>query len=237
MKLFKTIIAVMLLSVIVFSCKKEKKEETVPIEVVEVDDESASEAIVEEDAIVEDATEKAAEEAVDDAAIEEAVAEETEISVLYPKDKELEVATAKAIKDFIKDNPSLEKYFDKAYGFAVLPVITKGGLGIGGAAGKGLVFENKVVKGMTKMTQATIGAQAGGQKYMEVIYFENKASLDNFTGGKLKFSGQASAIALEKGTAVDMKYKEGVAIFTKGIGGLMAEASVGGQKFKYHAGI
>jgi lipid-binding SYLF domain-containing protein len=237
MKLFKTIIAVMLLSVIVFSCKKEKKEESVPVEVVEVEDESASEAIVEEDAIVEDATEKAAEEAVDEAAIEEAVSEETEISVIYPKDKELEVATAKAIKSFIADNPSLEKYFDKAYGFAVLPVITKGGLGIGGAAGKGLVFENKVVKGMTKMTQATIGAQAGGQKYMEVIYFENKASLDNFTGGKLKFSGQASAIALEKGTAVDMKYKEGVAIFTKGIGGLMAEASVGGQKFKYHPGL
>ena len=237
MKLFKTIIAVMLLSVIVFSCKKEKKEETVPIEVVEVDDESASEAIVEEDAIVEDATEKAAEEAVDDAAIEEAVAEETEISVLYPKDKELEVATAKAIKDFIKDNPSLEKYFEKAYGFAVLPVITKGGLGIGGAAGKGLVFENKVVKGMTKMTQATIGAQAGGQKYMEVIYFENKAALDKFTGGKLKFSGQASAIALKAGTSVDMKYQDGVAVFTKGIGGLMAEAAVGGQKFKYHPGL
>ena len=235
MKLFKTIIAVMLLSVIVFSCKKEKKEE-VPVEVVEVD-EPASEAILEEDALVEDATEKAAEEAVDDAAIEEAVSEETEISVIYPKDKDLEVATAKAIQSFLKDNPSLEKYFDKAYGFAVLPVITKGGLGIGGAAGKGLVFENKVVKGMTKMTQATIGAQAGGQKYMEVIYFENKVALDNFTGGKTKFSGQASAIALKAGTSVDMKYKDGVAIFTKGKGGLMAEASVGGQKFKYHPGL
>ncbi len=90
---------------------------------------------------------------------------------------------------------------------------------------------------MTKMTQATIGAQAGGQQYMEVIYFENKEALDNFTGGKLKFSGQASAIALEAGTAVDMKYQDGVAIFTKGKGGLMAEASVGGQKFKYHPGI
>ncbi len=90
---------------------------------------------------------------------------------------------------------------------------------------------------MSKMTQATIGAQAGGQQYMEVIYFKDKRALDNFTGGKLKFSGQASAIALEAGTTVDMKYQDGVAIFTKGKGGLMAEASVGGQKFKYHPGI
>ena len=231
MKLFKTIIAVMLLSVIVFSCKNDKKEE-VPVEVVEVDVEEAPEAAVEETA-----TEEASEEAVDDEAVEEMVAEKTEISVIYPKDKDLETETAKAIKRFIADNAELEKYFDDAYGFAVLPIITKGGLGIGGAAGKGLVFKNKVVIGMTKMTQATIGAQAGGQQYMEVIYFENKKALDNFTGGKLKFSGQASAIALEAGTAVDMKYQEGVAIFTKGKGGLMAEASVGGQKFKYHPGI
>ena len=232
MKLFKTIIAVMLLSVIVFSCKNDKKEETEAVEVVEVDGEESPEAAVEEAAI-----EDASEEAVDDEAVEEMVAEETEISVIYPKDKELEKETAKAIKRFITDNPDLEKYFDDAYGFAVLPIITKGGLGIGGAAGKGLTFENKVVIGMTKMTQATIGAQAGGQQYMEAIFFENKKALDNFTGGKVKWSGQVSAIALEKGTSIDMKYNDGVAIFTKGKGGLMAEASVGGQSFKYHPGI
>ena len=227
MKLFKTIIAVMLLSVIVFSCKKDKKEE-VPVEVVEVDVEEAPE---------EGAMEEASEEAVDEEAVEEVVAEKTEISVIYPKDKELENETAKAIKRFIADNPDLKKYFDDAYGFAVFPVITKGGLGIGGAAGKGLVFDNKVVTGMSKMSQATIGAQAGGQQYMEAIFFENKKALDNFTGGKVKWSGQVSAIALEAGTSIDMKYNDGVAIFTKGKGGLMAEASVGGQKFKYHPGI
>ncbi len=228
MKIFKTIIAVMLLSVIVFSCKNDKKEEAESVEVVEVDAEEDPGAVVEEEA---------SEEAVDEEAVEEMVAEKTEISVIYPKDKELEKETAKAIKRFVADNPDLKKYFDEAYGFVVLPIITKGGLGIGGAAGKGLVFENKVVIGMSKMTQATIGAQVGGQQYMEVIYFKDKRALDNFTGGKLKFSGQASAIALEAGTTVDMKYQDGVAIFTKGKGGLMAEASVGGQKFKYHPGI
>ena len=228
MKLFKTIIAVMLLSVIVFSCKNDKKEETEAVEVVEVDGEESPDAAVEEAAI-----EEASEEAVD----EEPVAEETEISVVYPKDVDLAKETTKAIKRFVADHPDLKKHFNGAYGFVVFPTITKGGLGIGGAAGKGLTFENKVVIGMSKMSQATIGAQVGGQQYMEVIFFENKAALDNFTGGKLKFSGQASAIALEAGTAVDMKYKEGVSIFTKGKGGLMAEASIGGQKFKYHPGI
>jgi len=232
MKLFKTFIAIMLLSVIVFSCKNDKKEEEVTSEEVVIEEvateESSTEVVGEENA-----TEKA----VDEKAVEDAVSEETEISVVYPKDAELAEETAKAIKRFMKDNPDLKQYFNSAYGFVVFPIITKGGLGIGGAAGKGLVFENKVVIGMSKMSQATIGAQAGGQQYMEVIFFENKGTLDNFTAGKLKFSGQASAIALESGTSVDMKYKDGVSIFTKGKGGLMAEASVGGQKFKYHPGI
>jgi lipid-binding SYLF domain-containing protein len=218
MKLFKTIIAVMLLSVIVFSCKKDKKEGDMTSEEVVVEEVVVEEVVVEE-------------------AVEETEEAEKQITVVYPKDGELATETKKAIKRLIADNPDLEEYFNAAYGFAVLPIITKGGLGIGGAAGKGLVFEDKEVIGMTKMTQATIGAQAGGQQYMEVVYFEDKAALDRFTAGKLKFSGQASAIALEAGTSVDIKYQEGVAIFTKGKGGLMAEASAGGQKFKYHPGI
>jgi len=227
MKLFKTIVAIMLLSVIVFSCKKEKKEENM----------TSEEVVVEEAAVEEAAVEEATEEVVKDEAVEKAAAEETKISVVYPKDADLAKETTRAIERFIAENPDLKKYFDGAYGFAVFPVITKGGLGIGGAAGKGLVFDSKVVTGMSKMTQATIGAQAGGQQYMEAIFFENKKALDNFTGGKVKWSGQVSAIALEKGTSLDMKYNDGVAIFTKGKGGLMAEASVGGQSFKYHPGI
>ena len=211
----------MLLSVIAFSCKKEKKAE----------DMTTDEVVVEEVA-VEEATEEAVEESV-----EETAAAEKEISVVYPKDAELAKETSRTIKRFVADHPDLKKYFNNAYGFAVFPVITKGGLGIGGAAGKGLVFENKVVTGMSKMTQATIGAQAGGQQYMEAIFFKDKKALENFTGGKVKWSGQVSAIALEAGTSIDMKYNDGVAIYTKGKGGLMAEASVGGQKFKYHPGI
>ena len=217
MKLLKPIVALMLLSVIVFSCKKDKKEEVTTDEVV------VEEVVVEDDSSSEAATEEAP--------------VETEISVVYPKDAELARETANAIKSLVKDNPSLKEYFNSAHGFVVFHKIDKGGLVIGGAAGKGLTFEDKTVVGKSHMSQATIGAQAGGQTYMEVIFFENKITLDKFKEGKLKFSGQASAIALEQGTSVDLKYQDGVSIFTKGIGGLMAEAAVGGQKFKYEDGI
>ena len=116
-------------------------------------------------------------------------------------------------------------------------MITKGGLGIGGAGGKGLVFEDYKVIGGASLAQATLGLQAGGQQYMEVIFFEDKAALDRFKEGKIKFSGQASAVALKDGASVDVDYQDGVAVFTKAKGGLMAEASLGGQKFKYKDGV
>ena len=100
-----------------------------------------------------------------------------------------------------------------------------------------MVFDNKTVIGESKLAQATFGLQAGGQQYMEVIFFEDQPALDRFTKGKVKFSGQASAVALKDGASVDIDYQDGVAIFTKTIGGLMAEASVGGQSFKYKPGI
>ena len=121
--------------------------------------------------------------------------------------------------------------------FVFFPKITKGGLGIGGAGGKGLVFDNKTVVGESKLAQATFGLQAGGQQYMEIVLFEDQAAFDRFTAGKVKFSGQASAVALKDGASADIDYQDGVAIFTKTIGGLMAEASVGGQSFKYNPGI
>jgi len=141
------------------------------------------------------------------------------------------------MKQLVDGNPEMDAYFHKAYGFAVFPKITKGGLGIGGAGGKGLVFDNKTVIGESRLAQATFGLQAGGQQYMEVIFFEDQPALDRFIAGKVKFSGQASAVALKDGASADIDYQDGVAIFTKTIGGLMAEASVGGQSFKYKPGI
>ncbi len=138
-----------------------------------------------------------------------------------------------AISEIKKDYPGLTDNLSKAYGYAIFPKITKAGFGVGGAGGKGVVYQGGNITGEATLSQASIGLQAGGQQYSEIIFFETKEAYDNFTNGKLKFDGQASAVALEKGASVDLAYNDGVAVYTKAIGGLMFEASLGGQHFKF----
>ena len=120
-----------------------------------------------------------------------------------------------------------------AHGYAVFPEITKGAIGIGGAQGDGTVFEEGSSVGSSTMTQVTIGLQLGGQSYSEVVFFQDQASFDDFKRGRLKLDTQASAVALTARAAADVGYRKGVAIVTLVRGGLMYEASVGGQKFSF----
>jgi lipid-binding SYLF domain-containing protein len=136
------------------------------------------------------------------------------------------------IVDFKEKNSKISNFFGSAYGYAVFPGIGKGGLGIGGAGGKGTVFKGGAATADCKMSQLTIGLQAGGQKYAEVIFFENKEAYDRFVGNNFEFAAQTSAIALKEGVSLDAKYRDGMMVYTMAIGGLMYEASVGGQKFK-----
>jgi lipid-binding SYLF domain-containing protein len=131
------------------------------------------------------------------------------------------------------EDPTLRDMLDRAYGYAVFPSIGKGGLGIGGAYGRGEVFERGRLIGYCDMTQATIGLQAGGQKYTEIISFQDKAALDTFKSGKFAFDAQATAVAVKSGAGANAPYRNGVAVLTCGEAGLMAEASVGGQKFSF----
>lgn len=145
--------------------------------------------------------------------------------------------------------------FDNCYGYAVFPTIGKGGLGIGGAHGDGRVYEQGAYVGDTSMTQITIGFQAGGQAFSQIIFFQNKDSFNEFISGNFEFGAQATAVAITAeahasttttgtsagaGTSDDKasnagNYSSGMATFTVAKGGLMYEASVGGQKFKYEA--
>jgi lipid-binding SYLF domain-containing protein len=138
-----------------------------------------------------------------------------------------------AVADFLKADPSLKVFFDKAYGYAVFPSVGKGAIGIGGAHGSGVVYEKGKAIGKTSLSQVTIGFQLGGQKYREIIFFEDKAALDRFTGGNFEFSAQASAVAVKEGASADADFEGGVAVFTMAKGGLMFEASIGGQKFSF----
>jgi lipid-binding SYLF domain-containing protein len=136
------------------------------------------------------------------------------------------------IKEFQEKDPGMNEIFSSAFGYAVFPGIGKGGLGIGGAGGKGTVYKGGTTVADVKMSQVTIGFQAGGQKYAEVIFFENDETYNNFISGDFEFAAQVSAVALTAGASADAPYEEGLLVVTMTIGGLMYEASVGGQKFK-----
>ena len=129
----------------------------------------------------------------------------------------------------------MQSLFQNSYGYVIFPNVGKGAIGIGGAAGNGIVFQNGSPIGSAKLKQVSIGFQFGGQTYREVIFFENEAALDRFKQNNFEFAAQASAVAATKGASANVKYRDGVMVFTQEKKGLMYEASVGGQKFNYTA--
>lgn len=147
------------------------------------------------------------------------------------------------------------EYFGKSYGHAVFPTIGKGGIVIGGAYGDGRAYAGGKHVGNTSMVQVTFGFQLGGQAYSMIIFFEDKRAFDEFTSGNFEFSAQATVVAITAGASAAAtttgssagvsagkrdattvgNYHKGMAVFTVAKGGLMYEASVGGQKFSYDA--
>jgi lipid-binding SYLF domain-containing protein len=148
---------------------------------------------------------------------------------------EMQLSVAKAILDVQKKDPTIERFFKESAGYAVFPNVGKGGIGIGGAHGKGLVIANDKAVGNTSLSQVTIGLQLGGQVYAEFIFFKDDVALGHFQRGNFELNAQASAVAVAAGASADADYDKGVAIFTNVGGGLMFEASVGGQKFTYES--
>ncbi|WP_051268226.1 YSC84-related protein [Terrimonas ferruginea] len=141
--------------------------------------------------------------------------------------------TAKA--EFIKADANMAKLFTSSYGYAIFPNVGKGGVVVGGAAGAGAVYEQGKLVGGAELKQVSVGAQIGGQAYREVVFFENKAALDRFKANKVEFSAQLGAIAATEGASANAQYTDGLMVFTQTKGGLMAEATVAGQKFSYKA--
>ena len=145
---------------------------------------------------------------------------------------EVTAEVSSALSKF-KANPALDLYFDNAYGFVVFPSIKKAGIGIGGASGKGQVFQEGELIGNSRVTQVSLGIQFGAQAFKEIIFFKDSIALGRFIRGNFEFGAQASAVALTAGVSAEIEYNDGVAIFTEPNGGLMYEASVGGQKFTF----
>ncbi len=150
------------------------------------------------------------------------------------KEKEKLISESKEAKtDLLKTDASMTKLFDNSYGYVIFPKIGKGAIIIGGSGGNGVVYEKGKTIGTAKMEQVSVGAQVGGESYREIIFFENKEALDKFKENNVEFSAQISAVAAKSGASANAKYANGVIVFTKDLSGLMAEAAVGGQKFKY----
>lgn len=156
--------------------------------------------------------------------------------------------------DNFKKSDAVKPFVESAYGYAIFPTVGKGGMGVGGAYGKGQVYKGGKVTGETSLIKATIGFQLGGQAFSEVIFFEDKRAYDEFTSGEFAFDAAASAVAITAGaqakagtggttagasvgpatgTQARTNYFKGMAVFVHAKGGLMYEATVGGQKFSF----
>lgn len=138
-----------------------------------------------------------------------------------------------AIAAFKATDPELNIFFDKAHGYAVFPSVGKAGMGIGGAYGKGVVYEQGEEIGSTTLKHISMGFEFGGESYREIIFFQDKKTLDDFKQGNYELGAQASAVAIKKGASKNADFDKGVAVFTQTRGGLMFDASVGGQKFTF----
>lgn len=162
---------------------------------------------------------------------------------------------SQAIAVFNKSE-AVQPFFQNAYGYAVFPLIGKGGFVIGGAYGTGQVYRAGKVTGKTSLIKATIGFQLGGQAFSEIIFFQDKRAYNEFISGSFEFDASASAVAItagvqvragtngvsasatagpETGTQAITSYQKGMAVFIHAKGGLMYEAAIGGQKFSFQA--
>lgn len=157
--------------------------------------------------------------------------------------------------EMFKESPAVGPFFEDSYGYAVFPTIGKAGIGIGGAMGKGRVYQDGKMTGTARLVKLSVGFQAGAQAFSQIVFFQDKRAYDEFTSGEFVFDAQASAVAItagvqaqagEKGasagatagpgTGVQAEkggYRNGMAVFVHTKGGLMYEAAIGGQKFKF----
>lgn len=138
-----------------------------------------------------------------------------------------------AVELFRTADADLARFFEEAAGYAVFPSVGKGAFIVGGAGGSGCLYEGGGIVGKAKLVQVTVGLQLGGQSYAELIFFQAGEALEAFKASRLEMSAQVSAVAAASGASANAKYRQGVLVFTIARGGLMYEASVGGQKFSY----
>lgn len=142
-------------------------------------------------------------------------------------------SSAASLNGFTNDDPSLKPLLDKAVGYAVFPDVGKAGFIAGASYGKGEVYEGGKMIGYADITQGTFGLQAGAQTFDELLVFMRPQELNDFKSGEFKLAGNVSAVAIKSGAAGTADTSKGIIAFVRTKGGLMAEASIGGQRFRF----
>jgi len=150
-------------------------------------------------------------------------------------DNKQQVKAATAIDKIRSSIPRTEQYFEEAYAYAILPSVTRVGIGFGGATGKGIVIEGNNAIGKTRFWQFTSGIQAGAKNFSMIVFFKDKDALNKFKSSDVQFMGQAGIALATVGLAGTPTYNEGVAIVTMTRFGLMGEFTISGAKFSYKA--
>jgi len=130
-------------------------------------------------------------------------------------------------------DPGLHDLLARSAGYAVFPGIGKAAWGVGGAWGRGVLYEQGQPRGYVQLSQASFGFQGGAQKMAELVVFSSRGALDNLKGGKFELGGELSAVAITTGAAAAARFANGVAVFQLPKAGLMVEASVAGQRLDY----
>jgi hypothetical protein len=155
--------------------------------------------------------------------------------------------------ELFRSIPQVAPYFESSYGYAVWPRIGRGGLGVGASRGRGQVYVNGQLTGFSTMTEVSVGLQAGGQAYRQIIFFETREAYERFTRSTFEFDASASAVAVtasaqagagttgaraaagagSPNTAAAVGYVNGMQTFTMAEGGLMYQATIAGQRYRF----
>jgi lipid-binding SYLF domain-containing protein len=162
---------------------------------------------------------------------EKAEHQQAKLAKAEGKQETLRLECEAAMHDMRQTDPSIDDFLKRAYGYAVFPSVAKGGLVVGAANGKGILFEQGRAVGYCDLTQASVGFLAGGQRFRELVVLQTPDAMQKFRSGQFSLGGDISLVALKTGSAASAQFKDGVAVFAKPAAGAMFDISAAGQKF------
>jgi len=148
-------------------------------------------------------------------------------------DKQIMNDAKEAMTLLVEKENALQEFFDTSAGYVIFPNVGEGGFIIGAASGNGVLYENGSAQGMADLKKVDVGFQIGGQAVTEVIFFETQVAVDEFKTGDFEIAGEVAAVAIKEGASEKLNYDDNVLVVAMPKAGLMADVSVGGQKFNY----